>query len=87
MLRVIWQPLLKPYRSISPKTLASWRMFSSEMTTPPERFNSIQIFLNNFTTFFSWSYEEMPGIDPKIVEHEITTYPDAKPISAEASSS
>ena len=22
----------------------------------------------------------MPGIDPKIVEHEITTYPDAKPI-------
>jgi hypothetical protein len=22
----------------------------------------------------------MPGIDPKIVEHEITTYPDAKPV-------
>ena len=29
---------------------------------------------------FSWSYEEMSGIDPSIVEHEIQTYPDAKPI-------
>lgn len=27
-----------------------------------------------------WSYEEMPGIDPTIVVHEIPTYPDAKPI-------
>ena len=27
---------------------------------------------------FSWSYEEIPGIDPSIVEHEIWTYPDAK---------
>jgi hypothetical protein len=29
---------------------------------------------------FSWSYEEILGIDPRIVEHEITTYPDAKPV-------
>ena len=29
---------------------------------------------------FSWSYEEIPGIDPSIVEHEIRTYPDAKPV-------
>jgi hypothetical protein len=27
---------------------------------------------------FVWSYEEMLGIDPRIVEHEIKTYPDAK---------
>ena len=32
-----------------------------------------------FCDVFSWSYEEMPGIDPSIVEHEIQTYPDAKP--------
>jgi hypothetical protein len=31
-----------------------------------------------FCVVFSWSYEEIPGIDPKIVEHEITTYPNAK---------
>jgi hypothetical protein len=27
---------------------------------------------------FAWSYEEIPGIDLRIVEHEITTYLDAK---------
>jgi hypothetical protein len=27
---------------------------------------------------FAWSYEEMPGIDPHIVEREIRTYLDAK---------
>ena len=29
---------------------------------------------------FAWSYDEMLGIDPRIVEHEIKTYPNAKPI-------
>jgi hypothetical protein len=29
---------------------------------------------------FAWSDEEMPSIDPRIVEHEITTYPDAKSV-------
>jgi hypothetical protein len=33
-----------------------------------------------FHDIFTWSYEEMPGIDPAIVVHEINTYPDAKPI-------
>jgi hypothetical protein len=43
----------------------------------------VQIYMNLFKEFrdiFAWSYEEMPGINPKIVEHEITTYPNAKPI-------
>jgi hypothetical protein len=41
----------------------------------------IQIYTDLFKEFrdvFSWSYKEMPGIDPRIIEHEITTYPDAK---------
>ena len=29
---------------------------------------------------FAWSYKEIPGIDPSIVEHEIRTYPNAKPV-------
>ena len=43
----------------------------------------ILIYTNLFKEFrdvFTWSYEEMPGIDPRIVEHEIRTYLDAKPI-------
>ena len=34
----------------------------------------IAIYITLFMEFrdvFSWSYEEMPGIDPSIVEHEI----------------
>ena len=33
-----------------------------------------------FHDIFSWSYEEMLGIDPSIVEHEIRTYLDTKPV-------
>ena len=33
-----------------------------------------------FHDVFAWSYEEMPGIDPSIVEHDIKTYPNFKPV-------
>jgi hypothetical protein len=33
-----------------------------------------------FYDVFSWSYEEMSGIDLDMVVHEIKTYPDAKPV-------
>ena len=39
----------------------------------------IQLF-KEFHDIFAWSYEEMPGIDPRIVKHEIKTYPDAKTV-------
>jgi hypothetical protein len=35
---------------------------------------------NEFRDIFSRSYKEMPSIDPRFVEHEIMTYPDAKPV-------
>jgi hypothetical protein len=41
----------------------------------------IQIYTDLFKEFhnvFAWSFEEMPGIDPRIFEHEITMYPNAK---------
>jgi hypothetical protein len=33
-----------------------------------------------FHDVFAWSYEEMSGIDPDIVVHEIKTYPGTKPV-------
>ena len=45
--------------------------------------NEIELYTTLFKEFrdvFSWSYEEMPGIDPRIVKHEIKTYPDARPV-------
>lgn len=29
---------------------------------------------------FTWSYEEIPSINPWIIEHEIKTYPNVKPV-------
>ena len=48
----------------------------------------IQIYTDLFREFrdvFSWYYEEMPGIDPSIVQHEIKTYENAKPVRQKAS--
>jgi hypothetical protein len=43
----------------------------------------IHIYTKLFKEFcdaFSWSYEEILGIDPHNVEHEIKNYPDVNPI-------
>ena len=50
------------------------------VTCSPEE---IQVYTNLFHEFrdvFTWSYEEMPRIDPSIVMYEIPTYPGAKPV-------
>lgn len=43
----------------------------------------IQIYTDLFKEYrdvFAWSYEEMPSIDPSIVQHEIKTYENAKTV-------
>lgn len=43
--------------------------------------NEIRVYTELFKEFrdvFAWSYEEIPGIDPTIVLHEIPTFPGAK---------
>jgi hypothetical protein len=46
----------------------------------PEEIRIYTDLFKEFHDIFSWSYEEMLGIDPRIVKHEITTYPNAKPV-------
>ena len=46
----------------------------------PDEIKEYTELFKEFCDIFSWSYDDMPGIDPHIVEHEIKTYPDAKPI-------
>lgn len=45
-----------------------------------DEISTYKALFQEFHDIFAWSYEEMPGIDPNIVIHEIKTYPDAKPI-------
>ena len=37
----------------------------------PEEIAIYTAIFKKFHDVFAWSYEEMPGIDPSIVEHEI----------------
>ena len=46
-------------------------------TDEHEAYNTL---FKEFCDIFTWSYEEMLGIDPSIVVHEIKTYPMAKPV-------
>ena len=45
-----------------------------------DEFEAYKALFKEFCDVFAWSYEEMLGIDPSIVVHEIKTYPTAKPI-------
>jgi hypothetical protein len=47
--------------------------------TPKEVVSYTALF-KEFRDVFAWSCEEMLGIDPSIIVHEIKTYPGAKPI-------
>ena len=46
----------------------------------PEEIAIYTALFKEFHDIFAWSYEEMPGIDPFIFQHEIPTYTDAKPV-------
>jgi hypothetical protein len=44
----------------------------------PEEIQNYTNLLKELCDVFAWSYEEIPIIDPRIVEHEIKTYLDVK---------
>ena len=50
------------------------------VTCSPEEIQVYTELFKEFRDVFAWSYEEMPGIDPSIVVHEIPTYPGVKPV-------
>jgi hypothetical protein len=45
----------------------------------PDEIVTYTSLFKEFHDIFTWSYEEMPGIDPAIVVHEIKTYPALNP--------
>ena len=44
-----------------------------------ERDNLIQLFVS-YLDLFAWSYEDMSGLDPSIVQHRLPLLPHAKPV-------
>jgi hypothetical protein len=46
----------------------------------PEEIQLYTTLFKEYQSIFAWTYDEMSGIDPWIVEHEIKTYPNVKPV-------
>jgi hypothetical protein len=46
----------------------------------PEELTAYKALFQEYRDIFSWSYTEMPGLDPSIVEHRIDTWPDITPV-------
>ena len=46
----------------------------------PEEVVCYTVLFKEFCDVFAWSYEEIPGIDPSTIVHEIKTYLGVKPV-------
>jgi hypothetical protein len=46
----------------------------------PQEITAYKALFQEFRDIFAWSYTEMPGLDPSIVEHRIDTWPDITPV-------
>ena len=65
--------------NISTKTDVVENIYVGKCCSPSELeiYNAL---FREFRDVFAWSYDEIPGIDSSIVEHEIKMYPDVKPV-------
>jgi hypothetical protein len=63
--------------SIKPGVVENFQIGASCSTDEVITYKSL---FQDFCDIFAWSYEEMSGIDPDIVLHEIKTYSGARPI-------
>ena len=50
------------------------------LTLDSEEKTELVVVLKEFNDVFAWSYEDMPGIDPEIAEHNIPLILESKPV-------
>ena len=53
-------------------------LFASNLT--PEDWKKMEEILRKRQKVFAWSYDDMPGVDREIAEHQIPTYSHITPI-------
>ena len=56
------------------------RLVQIGSTLSSEEREHLVALLKDFKVVFAWSYEDMPGIDPEIVQHRIPLDPEARPV-------
>jgi hypothetical protein len=66
-------PTVKIHISIKPRIMEEITIGAA---CSPEELTTYKSLLQEYQDIFSWSYIEMPGLDPSIVEHHIDTWLD-----------
>ena len=66
--------------TINVRTEKDMRLVQIGSTLSSEERECLVTLLKDFKDVFTWSYEDMPGIDPEIVQHRIPLDPEAQPI-------
>ena len=54
-------------------------VFVSKSMEPNARANLVAL-LRKYSDVFAWHYNEMPGLDPKLVSHHLDVFPNSKPV-------
>jgi hypothetical protein len=70
-------PTVKINISIKPRIIEE---ITIGATCSPEELTAYKALFQEYRDIFSWSYTEMPSLDPSIVEHRIDTWPDVAPV-------
>uniref|UniRef100_A0A2N9FZ87 Uncharacterized protein n=1 Tax=Fagus sylvatica TaxID=28930 RepID=A0A2N9FZ87_FAGSY len=74
------KPIENETLKINLGTLENPKKFKIGSTLLPEKQEELTRLLKEFPEVFAWLYEDMPGIDPDIVQHRIPTLLEIKPV-------
>ena len=56
------------------------RLVQIRPTLSSEERERLIALLKNFKDVFAWSYKDIPGIDPEIIQHQIPFAPEGRPV-------
>ena len=74
------KPLMDEITTVNVGTEKDPRLVQIGSTLSSEERERLVALLKDFKDVFAWSYEDMPGIDPEIVQHRIPLDPEARPV-------
>jgi hypothetical protein len=72
-----FSPTVKIDISIKPRIIEE---ITIDAASSPEEITSYKSLFQEYQDIFSWSYTEIPGLDPSIVGHRINTWPYVTPV-------
>ena len=75
-----WPTYRQPSKSTSQPILRLLKKSCSGASCSVEEVVAYKALFQEFHDIFSWSYTEMPGLYPSIVEHHVNTWPNVAPM-------